>query len=72
MITTCKCKNSNLLPKHPFAFLRPDGPKDITLPDGTVRHNVGSDNLSDEDRRGMDRQLQDWLDAGMPDSETPI
>lgn len=26
---------------------------DVTLPDGTVRHNVGSDNLSDEDRATM-------------------
>lgn len=28
-------------------------PRDITLPDGTVRHNVGGDNLSDEDRVAM-------------------
>lgn len=27
--------------------------RDIRLPDGTVRHNVGSDNLSDEDREAM-------------------
>lgn len=29
------------------------GVRDIHLPDGTVRHNVGSDNLSDEDRAAM-------------------
>lgn len=27
--------------------------RDIHLPDGSVRHNVGSDNLSDEDREAM-------------------
>ncbi|WP_158215404.1 Lar family restriction alleviation protein [Candidimonas nitroreducens] len=35
--------------------------RDITLPDGSVRHNVGSDNLSDEDRRAMDEQaVEGW------------
>lgn len=28
--------------------------RDIVMPDGTVRHNVGSDNLSDEDRAAME------------------
>lgn len=35
--------------------------RDIVLPDGTVRHNVGSDNLSDEDRQSMDRELEEWV-----------
>lgn len=34
--------------------------RDVVRPDGTVRHNVGSDNLSDEDRAEMDKQLSDW------------
>ena len=37
--------------------------RDVTLPDGTVRHNVGSDNLSDEDRRNMTSQLEQWASA---------
>lgn len=36
-----------------------DEPRDITLPDGTVRHNVGSDNLSDEDRKAMELTNED-------------
>ena len=35
--------------------------RDIIMPDGSVRHNVGSDNLSDEDRAAMeltDEQVQ--------------
>lgn len=36
------------------ALTRPDpGCVHIVRPDGSVRHNVGSDNLSDEDRRDM-------------------
>lgn len=31
-------------------------PSTVALPDGTARHNVGSDNLSDEDRAEMERQ----------------
>jgi hypothetical protein len=46
-------------------------PKDVTLPDGTVRHNVGSDNLSDEDRSAMraeeERREAPWIGA---DGET--
>ena len=37
------------------------GVRDILMPDGSVRHNVGSDNLSDEDRAAMeltDEQVQ--------------
>jgi hypothetical protein len=38
-----------------------DDPRDITLPDGTVRHNVGSDNLSDEDRAAATADMNAWL-----------
>lgn len=35
--------------------------RNITLPDGTVRHNVGSDNLSDEDRAAANADMNAWL-----------
>jgi len=39
--------------KAGVAIAATEAVRDVKLPDGTVRHNVGSDNLSDEDRVSM-------------------
>ena len=44
---------------------KPSEPRDITMPDGTIRHNVGSDNLSDEDRAAMREAIDGWVKAGL-------
>lgn len=65
------------IPSSHVRIMKPDGAKSlitfielpnpgcvhVVLPDGTIRHNVGSDNMSDEDRRDMDKQFMDFFDS---------
>lgn len=37
--------------------------RDVLRPDGSVRHRVGSDNLSDEDRSDMSTQLREFVES---------